>query len=96
MTFEDDKFNPWNVQQLEDFLFFCCPECEDKSSTKAIFINHALVEHPKVSRRAPARAPARRTVGLIHRLFKKNVKIKVQLGLFQFLSARRAFERFLG
>jgi hypothetical protein len=44
----DEKINPWAVEQLEDFLFFCCPECPDRSSTKAIFINHALMEHPNV------------------------------------------------
>ena len=48
-TIEEDKYNPWNVIQLEEFLFFCCPECDDRSPTKAIFINHALVEHPRVS-----------------------------------------------
>jgi hypothetical protein len=41
--------NPWAVDQLEDFLYFCCPECPDKSSTKANFIKHALVEHPHVN-----------------------------------------------
>lgn len=44
----EQKHNPWSVQHLEDFLFFCCPECPDRSSTKKTFINHALHEHPQV------------------------------------------------
>jgi hypothetical protein len=40
--------NPWAVKQLDDFLFFCCPECPDKTPTKLNFINHALINHPKV------------------------------------------------
>jgi hypothetical protein len=43
----DEKHNPWAVEQLEDFLFFCCPECPDRSPSKETFINHALVEHPQ-------------------------------------------------
>ena len=41
--------NPWNVQDLDVFLFYWCPECEEKSENKSIFINHALSAHPKVS-----------------------------------------------
>jgi hypothetical protein len=44
----DEKPNPWEVNQLEDFQFFCCPECTERSSKKATFVNHALVKHPKV------------------------------------------------
>ena len=48
-TFEDDKeINPWDVSNLEEFLFFCCPECDSKHPSKSSFINHALIEHPKV------------------------------------------------
>ena len=50
-TFEDNKeINPWDVSNLEEFLFFCCPECDSKHPSKSSFINHALIEHPKVSR----------------------------------------------
>jgi hypothetical protein len=41
--------NPWMVEQLEDFLFFCCPECDEKCRTKDIFLQHALCHHPSVS-----------------------------------------------
>ena len=33
---------------LDEFLFFCCPECDTKSPTRAMFVNHALIAHPKV------------------------------------------------
>jgi hypothetical protein len=40
-----DEENPWAVEQLEDFLFFCCPECPDRIPTKETFIEHALSNH---------------------------------------------------
>ena len=43
----DENFNPWIVNNLDEFLFFCCPECDTQSPNKALFINHALIEHPK-------------------------------------------------
>jgi hypothetical protein len=43
---EPDLNNPWAVKQLEDFLFYCCLECSDRSQTKETFIHHALIEHP--------------------------------------------------
>ena len=36
--------NPWDVDQLEDFLYFCCPECDTKRKSKEEFLNHALPE----------------------------------------------------
>ena len=39
----DENFNPWIVNNLEEFLFFCCPECDTQSPSKALFINHALI-----------------------------------------------------
>ena len=41
--------NPWIVPSLDKFLFFCCPECENKSSNKSSFVNHAISQHPLVS-----------------------------------------------
>jgi hypothetical protein len=46
--------NPWVVNQLEDFLFYCCPECSDRSQTKETFINHALFQHPLARDTIPA------------------------------------------
>ena len=37
--------NPWNVPSIQDFLFFCCPECDSKVKNSQDFINHALLLH---------------------------------------------------
>ena len=36
----------WSVSTLEEFLQFCCPECDVKEKSKDRFINHALIFHP--------------------------------------------------
>ena len=46
MTEEEEKFNPWQVNFLDDFLFYCCPECDFKHDTKSSFVSHALIQHP--------------------------------------------------
>ena len=38
--------NPWNVEDLDDFLYFCCPECDLKDQSKVQFLQHALDQHP--------------------------------------------------
>ena len=39
--------NPWSVNSIYDFSYFCCPECEDsKWEFKQDFVNHALSTHP--------------------------------------------------
>ena len=43
----DQEKNPWKVSKLEDFLYFCCPECNVKDKSKDFFIKHALDHHPK-------------------------------------------------
>ena len=45
MAFEME--NPWNVENLEEFLYFCCPECDLKDQSKVEFLQHALEQHPK-------------------------------------------------
>ena len=37
--------NPWNVPTLDKFLFYCCPECDNKYVTKSHFVEHALTSH---------------------------------------------------
>ena len=44
--FEEPKFNPWDVKSLEDFHFYCCPECPSKTADKTDFIKHAVIAHP--------------------------------------------------
>ena len=46
MKFESND-NPWCVDNLNVFLYFCCPECDVKNSSKEFFVKHALEEHPK-------------------------------------------------
>ena len=38
--------NPWIVEQLEEFLYFCCPECDEKCQAKVSFLQHAILTHP--------------------------------------------------
>ena len=37
--------NPWDVTTIEDFLQYCCPECDTKSKDSSTFISHALEHH---------------------------------------------------
>ena len=37
--------NPWNVESVMDFNFFCCPECDFQSRTVDLFEAHALDSH---------------------------------------------------
>ena len=41
--------NPWFVQTLDDFLYYCCPECNYKCQFHDEFHHHALISHPMVS-----------------------------------------------
>lgn len=41
------KDNPWNVESFDDFLFYCCPECDERNQSKDLFIKHALNHHPE-------------------------------------------------
>ena len=42
----ETQLNPWLVSNVEEFLYFCCPECEEKEKSKELFLKHALHEHP--------------------------------------------------
>ena len=43
----DIETNPWDVGKVEEFLYFCCPECDERNQSKELFLKHALDEHPK-------------------------------------------------
>ena len=45
MDFEE-KFNPWSVSSLEDFRFYCCPECDCKNVNRDSFVKHVVIAHP--------------------------------------------------
>ena len=42
----DRMANPWSCQSLYDYLYFCCPECQQKCQIKQDFVNHAINDHP--------------------------------------------------
>ena len=44
---ESSERNPWEVENVEDFLFFCCPECDVKNHSRDHFLKHAFDQHPK-------------------------------------------------
>ena len=39
--------SPWAVKTLDIYLYYCCPECEYKSKTKPLFVDHAFECHPE-------------------------------------------------
>ena len=39
--------SPWTYENLEDFLYYICPQCDEKCKTKNSFVNHALLTHPE-------------------------------------------------
>ena len=45
-----DEKNPWLVNNLDDFLYYCCPECGLKDKSKEIFLQHALEAHPNAKK----------------------------------------------
>ena len=38
--------NPWGRNNLEAFLYYCCPECDEKCQEKGDFLHHAIQNHP--------------------------------------------------
>ena len=44
---DNEKLNPWDVNDLDIYLKYCCPECDSQHDTKDFFVQHALLEHPK-------------------------------------------------
>ena len=39
--------NPWSVSNLDAFLKYCCPECDERFYKKEPFVMHAFEKHPK-------------------------------------------------
>ena len=42
-----EPFNPWAVQSMEEFLYYCCPKCDNRSQTEDHFYVHAIKSHPE-------------------------------------------------
>jgi hypothetical protein len=40
--------NPWAVDTIEEFHFYCCPECDERYHSAKQFKEHASYKHPKV------------------------------------------------
>ena len=38
-------YNPWDVPSLDEYLFYCCPECELKTKEYEAFYTHAVNVH---------------------------------------------------
>ena len=45
--------NPWLVNNLKDFQFYVCPECDVKEKFLETFLQHALNEHDKAKETLP-------------------------------------------
>ena len=43
---EEYEKSPWSVECLEEFLYYCCPECDHREHSKDFFIQHAFGQHP--------------------------------------------------
>ena len=41
------KQNPWIVENIEAFNFYCCPECDFQSKNGDYFKRHAMESHKK-------------------------------------------------
>ena len=41
------NLNPWLVENIEAFSFYCCPECVFRSKEESFFQSHALQNHPQ-------------------------------------------------
>ena len=37
--------NPWHVSNIDEFLYYCCPECDLKCKDGDSFIDHATNSH---------------------------------------------------
>ena len=45
MYFRKMDFNPWHVESIEAFNFYCCPECVYRVQEEFAFQAHALQNH---------------------------------------------------
>ena len=43
----NEEKNPWNVENIQEFSFLNCPECNFKTKTENIFQDHAVENHTK-------------------------------------------------
>ena len=43
----NEEKNPWDVENIQEFSFLNCPECDFKTKTETIFQDHAVENHTK-------------------------------------------------
>ena len=46
MKTESDSNDQWCVSSIDEFLLYCCPDCNLKEKNKEDFVKHALSQHP--------------------------------------------------
>ena len=39
------EVSPWCVTNLDEFIYFCCPECDIRNKSKDTFLKHAFSKH---------------------------------------------------
>ena len=42
--------SPWCVNNLDEFLYYCCPKCDERNKSKDSFLKHALGEHSEAQK----------------------------------------------
>ena len=47
VTMMMNDVNPWEVDAVTAFSYFCCPECEFKTKAVPSFLSHANENHPR-------------------------------------------------
>ena len=52
-----DELFPWNVSAIEEFLYYCCPECDWKTKNHETFLQHAISSHKKAEKALGGQTP---------------------------------------
>ena len=47
MEVKTEDFNPWMYKNAQEYLYFCCAECDFKDKSEANFVTHAVTHHMK-------------------------------------------------
>ena len=42
--------SPWCVTNLDELMYYCCPQCDKKDKNKNSFLKHAFDEHPEAKK----------------------------------------------
>ena len=81
--------NPWFVSSIQDFQFFCCPECDSKEKESKDFINHALAFHeqakdsPLIKSEMKIQDAEEEKLILLHRLKKRKYEHSVTIPILK-------------